>query len=337
MARLSKALPSHLTAGAAGLSFAYMVSATAYMTTGIQFIAPLALILLTHLTWIGLTGGFQPGYSALAISRTAVTANGLVVMSLFAAVVTPMPAEANVEGYIGGVLAVLLCLLMVAAVLAAFSAVILGVSYAVFWAWRSYKSRKSGPQDPGTGVNDLGMVVMVLALIGAASFEGVPAVYSFAVSDRASRTVDVAADPMRVWQEVAKATSPSFPLPLLLKSIPQPVAIVLDEGAQLGARRIVRFQGREGQGELVLQVTRRTETEVVFTVIEDTSPIGMWVRQSSITFRVEPAGDGTRLTVTSYYDRLLAPAWFFRPYVRIVSFVAVDVLARDTRDRSQTR
>jgi hypothetical protein len=145
----------------------------------------------------------------------------------------------------------------------------------------------------------------------------------------------VAASPTRVWQEVGKATSPSFPVPSMLRTIPQPVAVLVDEGAGLGARRIIHFKGREGQGDLVLKVVRRTDTDVVFEAVSDASPIAMWVRHRSLTFRVEPAGAESRLTVASDYDRILSPAWFFRPYIRLAAYLAVDVLARDTKKRAE--
>jgi hypothetical protein len=138
----------------------------------------------------------------------------------------------------------------------------------------------------------------------------------------------VAASPARVWQEVGRATSASFPLPTMLRTIPQPVAVPVGEGASLGARRIVRFKGREGEGDLVLRVVRRTERDAVFEAVSDTSPIAMCVRHRSLTFRVEPAGAESRLTVASDYDRLLSPVWFFRPYIRVAAYLAVDVLAR---------
>jgi hypothetical protein len=48
-----------------------------------------------------------------------------------------------------------------------------------------------------------------------------------------------------------------------------------------------------------------------------------------------PDGAGTLLTVTSDYDRLLSPAWFFRPYIGLASYLAVNVLARDTKQRAE--
>jgi hypothetical protein len=59
------------------------------------------------------------------------------------------------------------------------------------------------------------------------------------------------------------------------------------------------------------------------------------VRQKELTFRVEPVGPGSRLTVSLDYERRLSPAWFFGPYIRLAAFMAVDVLARDTAQRAQ--
>jgi len=72
-----------------------------------------------------------------------------------------------------------------------------------------------------------------------------------------------------------------------------------------------------------------------FALPEDSSDIAGWVRQRALSFRVEPAGTGSLLTVSLEYDRLLSPAWFFRPYIRLASYLAVDVLARDTKERAQ--
>jgi Polyketide cyclase / dehydrase and lipid transport len=174
--------------------------------------------------------------------------------------------------------------------------------------------------------------VLVVAM---SSVEGVVPALSFGGGDSTAVTVRVNASPERVWQAVATATSPDFPLPPMLKVIPRPVAIVLDEGTGLGARRIVRFKGREGEGDLVLSVVRRTNEEVEYAALSDSSPIAQWVHHRALTFRVEPDGTGTRLTVGWHYDRLLAPAWFFQPMMRAAAGLATGVLARDTKGRAE--
>jgi len=191
---------------------------------------------------------------------------------------------------------------------------------------------------PGSGgdrLNDMGIVVLAFLVVGISSLEGIAPAVSFAIDDHAANTLVVDAPPARVWQAISTATSPRFPLPAFLRFIPRPVAVVVDEGAQLGSLRVVRFSGREGEGDLTLKVTERTDREAVFQAQSDTSPIAGWVRQKRITFRVVPDGLGTRLTVTSDYDRLLSPAWFFRPYIGLAAYLAVNVLARDTKQRAE--
>jgi hypothetical protein len=183
LAGSARHLTAHMLAGVTGLVFAYVVSESSYVTSGLQFVAPLALIFAAHLGWMGITRSLTPGYAGIAISRTLLTSIGLVAASLFAAVTAPMPASANADQWIGQALVVLLCLFMVAVVLGTVGFVI----YAVYkLAVRAARARKGGP--PDAGVNDFGAVVLVLAFIGAASLEGVAGFYSFASQDQASST-----------------------------------------------------------------------------------------------------------------------------------------------------
>jgi hypothetical protein len=338
---LSRNLLPHVIAGGLALGYAWGMSGTRFVTTGIQFVSPLALILLVHIVWLHASGQAGAGYARRVYGATFLTSVGIAAGTALFAVFAPLPATAStVSETLGTVVAVIACLAVLALVVLAAAAVVAGIGYGfhlLFRGVRSLLQRWSG-RPPGSGptrLQDAGSLALVLAIIGIASLEGLPGAFSFLVADQASSTLDVAAPPARVWQEVGKATSPAFPLPVMLKSVPQPIAVLVDEGAALGARRIVRFRGREGQGDLTLRVSRRTETEAVFHALSDTSPIAGWVRHKSLTFRVEPSGAGTRLTVVSDYDRLLSPAWFFRPYIRLASYLAVNVLARDTQRRAE--
>lgn len=324
----------HLLAGALALLYAWNLSGTRFVTTGLQFVAPVAVILVAHLVWLAVRRQLNPGFSHLAFGRTVVTAFGISALSILTDMVAPMPAgAADVIETVGMVIACLLVLALVVGVAAL-------AIYAVSKIIRALYHAIRGPKDPGGGpsggkVHDFGAVAVALCVIGAASLEGVIPALTFAGDGRASSSVIVNASTERLWQEIGKATSPAFPLPLALKSIPQPVAVLVDEGAGLGARRIVRFKGREGEGDLVLKVIRRTATEAVFEAVSDDSPIAMWIRHKSLTFRVEPAPSGQQLTVTLDYERQLAPAWFFGPFMRQASTYAVDVLARDTKERAE--
>jgi len=330
----------HLLAGLLALLYAWQVSHTQFVTTAVQFVSPLAAILAAHLLWIAAFGPLKPGFARVALMRMLVTAVGIVAVTVLVVIFGPAPAEANsvldTWTALAGFLDLLACLAVISFVITGAAVLVAGTAIGLWWLFKVLL-RQFGrpPGNDGDRLHDLGLVAVALLVIGAASLEGVAGAFSFATHDRSSSTVAVAAPPARVWQEVGKATSPSFPLPVMLKSIPQPVAVVVDEGAALGARRIVHFKGREGEGDLVLQVVRRTDTEVVFQAVSDTSPIAHWVRHGTLTFRVDPSATGSLLTVSSDYDRLLSPAWFFKPYIRLAAFLADDVLARDTKQRAE--
>ena len=327
----------HVLAGLLALTYAWAIEHTRYVTTGVQFVAPLAVILMVHLGWLFASRPQEAGISKLVLRRSLGTAMGLVALTVFLAAVTPLPAEASagLVDIFGSILGVLACLATLAVVVGA-AAVVLYAS----WLLIARLFRLFSKRPPGAGESrlfDAGAISVALLAIGAASLEGVPGGFSFATLDHASTTYEVAASPERVWQQVGTATSPDFPLPVLFQSIPRPVAVLVDEGAALGARRIVRFTGRQGTGDLVLQVVARTTGEAVFQAVSDGSPIAHWVHHKALTFRVEPAGSGSRLTVSLDYDRRLSPAWFFGPYIRLASYLAVDVLARDTKLRAEKR
>lgn len=333
-----RSLLPHVAAGSLALYFAWHISNTDYVTTGVQFVSPLAVIMIVHLIWLGVKRELSQGFAKRIFGRSLTTALGIIALTIVVAAYAPMPVEASAAlgDIVGGILGFIACLAVLALVVGAAAMVLYAGVWVITSAFDLLKRWLGRP--PGAGGSrlfDAGAIVFAFLVVGAASFEGLAGALSFPAHDRATSTVTVAASPARVWQEVGKATSPSFPLPMMLKSIPQPVEVVVDEGSALGARRIVRFRGREGEGDLSLQVTRRTDTEAVFEAISDTSPVAMWVQQKSLTFTVEADGTGSRLTVMSDYDRLLAPAWFFRPYIRAAAYLAADVLARDTKQRAE--
>lgn len=329
-----RSLLPHVLAGGLVVTYAWLISGTPFVTTAVQFVSPLALILIVHLAWLAATRSLNAGFSHVAFRRSLQTAANIAVLTVLLAAVLPMPAEASADfaDAAGAVLGFILCFAMIAFVVAAAAAILWYLACAASWLWSLIFKR---PPGPGSRLYDAGAVAMAFLAIGTASLEGVPGAFSLSPEDHASMTYTVAAPPARVWQMVGKATSPHFPLPVMLHSIPRPVAVMVDEGAELGARRIVRFTGREGEGDLTLKVVRRTDEEAVFEAVSDESPIANWVHHKALTFRVEPAGSGSKLTVALDYDRLLAPAWFFGPYIRTAATLAVDVLARDTKQRAE--
>lgn len=337
-ARAQSMIP-HWFAGGLALIFAWAISTTHYVTTGVQFVSPLGIILLAHIAWLALERQLKPGFAAVASGRALITTIGTIACILLALFYLPMPAQATSDtSIVNNLLGLLACLLVLAIVVSVAAIILFAIGKIIsVIITRLNRGRSNPPNSGNTRLFDFGITAFAFFALAIASLEGVSGAYSFPKVDRVSVTHHVAAAPADVWGSVAKATSPDFPLPEILKVIPRPVAVVIDEGATMGARRVVRFTGREGDGYLTLQVSRRTDQEVVFQAISDTSPIAKWVQHKAITFRVVPNQNGTRLTVAAEYDRLLSPAWFFQPFIGLAAFFAVDVLARDTKARAELR
>ncbi|MEO0924098.1 MAG: SRPBCC family protein, partial [Pseudomonadota bacterium] len=182
---------------------------------------------------------------------------------------------------------------------------------------------------------DFGAVGLVLASLSAASLENTSVGFSFDPHSQSSSRLIVDAPASTVWRAMKQATTPDFPLPEILRVFPQPTAVLIDEGIRLGSRRVVRFEGREGRGRLSMVVVERTPTKVTFKVLSDTTPIANWVRHEKLIYEVVPHGAQTELSVSLHFERRLAPSWFFTPVMKASAFLAMDVLARDTKARAE--
>jgi hypothetical protein len=324
----------HLLAGTAAVYYAWIISSTSYVATAVQFVSPLAVIMVIHLMWRAFAGGYVVGFAGQVLGQTMKTAFGLTICVIVFALLAPVPAEASTEviDTIGFILGAIVCL-----------AIVIGVVYAIatmlFLSFRGLakmiKAFKKDKGPPGSTLNDLATVIISLAAIAALSLEGTSAMLSFSPKSSAVSRQIIKAGVDQVWKAAATATSPDFPLPAILHVIPKPVKILVDEGLELGARRVVLIAGREGRGELSMRIASKTNTEATFEVLSDTSPVSMWVRAKSLTFRVEPVEGGTLLSVSSEYDRLLSPAWFFRPFMSFAADMAVGTLASDIKNRAE--
>ncbi|MEZ5854870.1 MAG: hypothetical protein R3D67_09060 [Hyphomicrobiaceae bacterium] len=334
----------HAIAGGLALCYAFAISNTQHVTNGLQFVSPVLVVLMVHslVLWQrgALRGAGPPSAALVALRRTVGTTVMLVVSMALAAAFAPMPADAA-NSVLSDILGVLSCLLVLVVVLAVTATLAFIVGYSIYWALRggwAFAKRILGLDLPpgGTGLNDLGVLVASALAIGAASLEGVSDALTFAERDRVATTVAVRAPPAAVWSAIDKASSSALPLPLLLRTLPRPTHVI-DGGSSLGSQRIVHFKGREGEGDLVLEVTSRRAGSITWSAVRDTTPMRRWAVPLDVTFTVESDGPegGSRLAVSATYDRKLAPAWFFRPYMRAVWAQVVDVLARDKKERAE--
>ena len=321
----------HLAAAVAALFYAWFISQTAYVTTGLQFVAPLLIVLSVHAGLIILSSGFRLGLAQLALNRSLGTALALVLMFLAGSLLAPEPAMAN-NGAVETFLVVLFCVAILLCIVAAVAAVIYAAFLVLRAIWHAFRGDKG--EDTERPLYDFGSLGFIALILIGASLEGVPGAYSFENQSQATATRLVNAHEDQVWAAMARATSPSFPVPTILHVFPQPVAVVVDEGVGQDAYRKVQFSGREGEGFLTLQVTERNEHQAVFTVREDTTPFANWVGFESITYGARPQDGQTRIDVTLEFRRKLAPSWFFTPLMRGAAWLAADVLARDVQARS---
>lgn len=323
---------AHLLAAVGSLFYAWSISQTAYQKTGLQFVAPLVVVVAVHLVWNAIASrGWQPGFSILVYRRSFHTVFAMAGALFFTAVVAPIPAEASVQGALGGIMVFVFCaggIVAVAVVLALIFRASSWVGTAVLNLFR----KDDGPQNR---LFDFGSIALVGGLLAFGSMEGLPNSYSFAPNDQSSTSRLIKASPTHVWRVMETATSPSFPLPAALSLFPQPVAVVIDEGTALGAKRKVKIQGREGVGYLTLKVVERSDSRAVFKVLSDSSPHTNWVKFDKLIYQVRQENDFSRLTVTLEYERLLAPTLVFKPVVKSAAYLAMDVLARDVQSRSE--
>jgi hypothetical protein len=82
--RLQPAL-LHLIAGGLALVYAWLVSGTHYVTSGVQFVSPLAVVLLVHLLWLALRRELKTGFAIVAFSRMLATAICIVLFTVVCA------------------------------------------------------------------------------------------------------------------------------------------------------------------------------------------------------------------------------------------------------------
>ena len=329
-----RAFPIHIIAAAAALIYAGYVSQSAFVATGLQFVTPLVVIMVVHLGWLALQRRLTPGFSQSVLLRSAQTAVGMAGVILLSSIFAPKPAEAADAGeIISGFLGILFCVAVIAFIVGLIGLVIYAIFKLIGDVYRMFGN--GGDEDPKSRLFDIAGLAVAVTALGLLSLEGTTQKLSFNQTLRGEASVLINQAPNQVWDTLQTATSPEFPLPNILSLFPKPIGVTTDEGTDLGAMRRVAFEGREGEGYLTLQVVERTPETAVFEVLSDTSPFAMWLAYDRLTYRVDPAGMGTRLTVTLDYDRLLAPAWFFGPATKGAAHLAMDVLARDVKTRAE--
>ncbi len=318
----------HIVAIALAFIYGSQIAFSKYAPTGLMFVTPLLIMLLCYWAMDAWSHGL--GFSAQRVLQQSVIGSfvllaGILVLSQ----VLPGPSYADASGGSSQAAMVVVCMIMLAIVVA----IIAAFFYVAFLILRAIYRRffKKTPDD--NRLNDFGTLTTAVIALCVMSLEGVVGGYSFAPNCTVATTISIATSSDRVWTAMGKASSPDLKLPWMLAMLPHPVAVV-EEGSAVGSKRIVKFFGREGVGEMVLQAQARIGNQQEWKVVSDTTPLKGWAQLHSVMYQVESVGAETQLTVSANYDRGLSPAWFFKPYMDKVVLSAVEVLAIDKHDRA---
>jgi hypothetical protein len=164
---------------------------------------------------------------------------------------------------------------------------------------------------------------IVLAITLVFSLEGVHPTLSWPNNETVRTERVVTASPDEIEQALHQTPRFAGILPFFLRlGFPKP-AEVETEGLAVGDQWRVHFGGPAGfygegpSGDLIMVVEGRTENRIRFRVISDTSHIRHWLKWQASEVRwaaVSPTE--TQVTWTFYYERQLAPAWYFSPWER---------------------
>ncbi len=163
--------------------------------------------------------------------------------------------------------------------------------------WATKKSR-----DEGRPVYAFGAVLfLLLGSAEGAAFEVQPA-------EVGQETRSVAATTEQVEAALTGTELPTIEPLLLRLPFPKPQSMT-GGGIDIGDRRTVHFT----DGEIVLEVSERTDRHVRWDVVEHTTPMARWMELHHATVAWTPTDHGVRLDVRVGYERSLSPGFYFGP------------------------
>lgn len=160
--------------------------------------------------------------------------------------------------------------------------------------------------------------LVVLPALALMSLEGVTGMLSFPRDETVTVSQEVTLAPAAAREQLARG--PRFvlaELPAFLKlGFPAPHRIK-GGGLKTGDKWLIHFAGGEGKpGDLTAEVVESGPTRIRVARVSDTSHIAHWLDWQEAEWVIEPAGTGSRVSLTMRYRRLLDPAWYFKPIER---------------------
>ncbi len=160
--------------------------------------------------------------------------------------------------------------------------------------------------------------VVVLPLLVLMSLEGIADFLSFPRDEAITVSREVALPAAAARDLLAKG--PAFALselPAFLKlGFPAPHRIE-GTGLETGDTWLIHFAGGEGKpGDLRAEVVESGPSHIRVACVADTSHIAHWLDWKEAEWSIEATRNGSRVTLTMRYKRLLDPAWYFKPIER---------------------
>lgn len=151
------------------------------------------------------------------------------------------------------------------------------------------------------------------------SLEGVTETLSFSRDERVVIEKEFNIPTKEAWNALEKG--PDFNLkelpPFLKLGFPTPQAIS-GSGIEIGDEWQISFNGRKGKlGDLTVKVIAKDSTQVTYQCVKDESHLVNWLVWKTIRWEVTETGQNmSKVKMVLEYDRMLDPAWYFKPIER---------------------
>lgn len=193
-------LPAHIVATGVALFYAWKMSKTAYLTTGLQFITPLIIIMVIHLMWLALARNLKTGFSQTVYRRSAQSAVELAFTIFLASIVAPAYATSETGQ---NILMVLFCAAIIAlmmGVLAAISFILASIIK------RTFRANRPNSNDPDSRLFHVGSLAVAGVALVIFNFERLPNTYGFTQANQSTASSHIDPSPAQVWQMMEQAT-----------------------------------------------------------------------------------------------------------------------------------
>lgn len=157
--------------------------------------------------------------------------------------------------------------------------------------------------------------IMMLPILMFMSFEGTFPEFHFPREQivEIEKILPIASH--EILTELSKGPDVEKPKPWLLKiGFPEPQSIQ-GSSMNLGAIWSVHMAGGEGKpGNIVIQVTEKSDHRLTTTIVEDSSHINHWLTWHDVTYEWKAINEQeTKLKMTIRFRRDLSPSWYFTP------------------------